>query len=154
MEKGENIAIKLGEFWPYKAVFLADQISRFTLSVAREAENLNLSQWRVLAAIAEKPGITAARVTRVTPMDKTIVSRAVQSLIRLKLIRKLPDENDKRRICLNTTQKGHEVYIDIASKLSSTLTPDKEQDEKAQQLLSLLDDFIKRLDDIKPSREE
>ena len=154
METDKTNPIKLVEFWPYKAVFLADQVSRFTLSVARDTENLNLSQWRVLAAIAEKPGITAANVTRMTPMDKTLVSRAVQSLITLKLIRKLPDKDDKRRISLHTTQKGYNVYKDIASKLSATLTPGKGQDEKTKQLLGLLDEFITRLDDIKPSREE
>ena len=150
MKQSNDPQIKLAEFWPYKAVFLAEQISKFTRSVARETENLNLSQWRVLAAIAEKPGITAANVTRMTPMDKTLVSRAVQSLIALKFIKKLPDEDDKRRISLHTTRKGHDVYLEISSKLSAKLTPRGGQDEKAQQLLALLDEFITRLDDINP----
>jgi DNA-binding MarR family transcriptional regulator len=145
MEKNHTHGIKLSEFWPYKAVFLAHQISKLTLSVARETANLNLTQWRVLAAIAEKPAITAVHVTRVTPMDKTLVSRAVQSLITLKLIHKLPDENDKRRLCLHTTEHGYEVYLAIAAKLTQALTPAKEQDEKAEQLLELLDEFIVRL---------
>ena len=154
MENDHKNAIKMLEFWPYKAVFLADQISKFTLSLARETANLNLTQWRVLAAIAEKPSITAAHVTRITPMDKTLVSRAVQSLISSKLIRKLPDEDDKRRICLHTTRKGYDVYSGIASKLTAALTPGKELDVSAEELLRLLDEFIARLDDIKPSREE
>lgn len=150
MKKNHTRAIKLLEFWPYKAVFLADQISKFTLSVARETANLNLTQWRVLAAIAEKPAITAAHVTRLTPMDKTLVSRAVKSLIKLKLIRKLPDENDKRRICLHATQKGYDLYSSIAIKLTEALTPNTEHDEKAQELLGLLDEFIMRLDNVIP----
>jgi len=89
---------------------LADQISRVTLNFARETANLNLSQWRVLAAIAEKPDITAAHVTRITPMDKTIVSRAVQSLITLELIKKSPDAYDKRRMTLRATKKGPRTF--------------------------------------------
>ena len=142
MENDIKAPFTLAEFWPYKAVFLADQISKFTRRVASETANLNLSQWRVLAAIAEQPGRTAAHVTRVTPMDKTIVSRAVQSLITLELIKTSPDNNDKRRISLHATQKGDDIYKDIASKLSVALTPNIKQDENAQQLLGLLNDFL------------
>ena len=150
MKSKTNTAITLADFWPYKAVFLADQIGKFTRNIARETADLNLSQWRVLAAIAEKSGTTAADVTAVTPMDKTIVSRAVQSLIILELIEKSRDAHDKRRMTLIATQKGGEVYKDIAQKLSSALTPDLKQDAKAQQLLELLNDFIAKMDDIAP----
>ena len=150
MKTGSNHSIKLAQFWPYKAVFLADQISKFTLNVARETANLNLSQWRVLAAIAETPDRTAAYVTRVTPMDKTIVSRAVQSLITLGLIKKTPDAHDKRRMTLTATKTGMAVYTEIASPLSAALTPDIDQDAKAAQLLDLLNGFITRMDDIAP----
>ena len=150
--KNENKhPMKLAEFWPYKAVFLADQISKFTRSLARETANLNLSQWRVLAAIAETSGTSAADVTAVTPMDKTIVSRAVQSLITLELIETSPDSHDKRRISLHATQKGYDLYNKIVDKLRAALTPNVSQDADAELLLNLLNDFIKRMDHITPS---
>lgn len=150
MKNENNQAITLAEFWPYKTVFLADQIGKFTRSVARETANLNLSQWRVLAAVAEKSGTSAADVTHVTPMDKTIVSRAVQSLITLGLIEKSPDAHDKRRMNLHATHKGTKVYKDIAAQLNTALTPNLNQDKDAKQFLNLLNDFIARMDDITP----
>ena len=150
MKTKTSPAITLADFWPYKAVFLADQIGKFTRNIARETADLNLSQWRVLAAIAEKSGTTAADVTAVTPMDKTIVSRAVQSLIILELIEKSRDNHDKRRMTLIATQKGNELYKDIADQLKAVLTPDLKQDEKAQQLLELLNDLIVRMNDFTP----
>lgn len=139
--------IQLGKFWPYKAVFLADRISRHTLSILRETTKLNLSQWRVLAAVAEQPGRTATDVTNITPMDKTLVSRAVQLLIQSQLIEKIPDKDDKRRMTLRSTEKGYAVYQEIAEKLRSSLTPKSEETEDSQELLRLLDLFIERLPD-------
>jgi len=54
MDEKSTAHIELENFWPYQVVVLADQISRHTLSVVREQSGLNLSQWRVLAAVALK----------------------------------------------------------------------------------------------------
>ena len=86
MDQSPTTRIKLDNFWAYQVVVLADQVSRYTLDIVRTEADLNQSQWRVLAAIADKPGRSSAEVTSVTPMDKTIVSRAVASLIRNGLI--------------------------------------------------------------------
>jgi len=121
MSKKTTPHIILDDFWPYQTVVLADQISRYTLSIVRAEANLNLSQWRVLAAVAEEPGRTAAQVTAITPMDKTIVSRAVNSLIALGLIKKISDISDKRRSSLSTTAAGQDVYVKVARHLNTAL---------------------------------
>ena len=114
--------IHLDEFWAYQVVVLADQVSRHTLGVVRSEANLNQSQWRVLAAVADKPGRSSAEVTAVTPMDKTLVSRAVASLIKSGLIKRTPSLEDKRMSALEMTELGAQRYALIAEKLSSTLT--------------------------------
>ncbi len=121
MIKPHTPLITLDDFWPYQAVVLADQISRYTLSVVRAEADLNLSQWRVLAAVAEAPGRTAAQVTAITPMDKTIVSRAVNSLIDIGFITKISDITDKRRSSLSTTPSGEAVYTKVAKHLNASL---------------------------------
>ena len=118
-----NAHITLEDFWPYQAVVLADQISRYTLSVVRTEAELNLSQWRVLAAIAEEPGRTAAQVTAITPMDKTIVSRAVSSLLALGLVTKISDSSDKRRSSLSVTANGKTIYENVACLLYTSPSP-------------------------------
>jgi len=113
--------IELDNFWAYQVVVLADQISRYTLDVVRSEADLNQSQWRVLAAVADKPGRSAAEVTAVTPMDKTIVSRAVASLIKDGLIKRTPNQDDKRTGALEMTKNGAARYARISEKLAETL---------------------------------
>jgi len=121
MDSSTTSPIRLEEFWAYQVVVLADQISRHTLEVVRSEANLNQSQWRVLAAVADRPGRSSAEVTAVTPMDKTIVSRAVASLIKSGLIKRTPSQEDKRISALEMTPLGVERYALIADKLAQTL---------------------------------
>ena len=74
---------------------LADKIARRTTKIVKE-HGLNLSQWRVLAAIADVPGRTSAEVVGITPMDKGIVSRATRALLDMGLIRRLASQSDGR----------------------------------------------------------
>lgn len=140
--------IELETFWPYRAVVLADQISRYTLGVAREEAGLNLSQWRVLAAVAEKPGRTSAEVAAITPMDKTIVSRAVSSLIENSLIQKTTDASDKRRLSLSPTKTGRDIYKSVATRLNKAIVDEFGDDVSAAsftQTLSRFSEFMETL---------
>lgn len=121
MDKNAAPPIRLDNFWAYQVVVLADQVSRYTLDVVRTEANLNQSQWRVIAAIADKPGCSAAEVTAITPMDKTIVSRAVASLLKLGMIKRTPSQEDKRIAALEMTALGAQRYHLINAKLAETL---------------------------------
>ena len=121
MSKKDLSHIELETFWPYHVIVLADQISRHTHHAAKTKAGLNLSQWRVLAAVVDKPGRTAAEVAKITPMDKTIVSRAVSSLIELGVIQKASRAEDKRRHALTATASGLEIYEKIATYLNQTM---------------------------------
>lgn len=140
--------IALDDFWPYQVVKLADQISRHTLSVVRTETDLNLSQWRVLAAIAEKPGRTAAEVTAITPMDKTIVSRAVSSLIEAGLVKKIADSLDKRRSSLSATPSGLAIYTKIAHILNDTMVSSLDSPLSPEGFTEMLKAFSLKMRDI------
>ena len=114
--------LELNSFWAYQVIVLAGKIGRHTLSIAREYGGLNLSQWRVIAAIGESPGRTAAEVVDITPMDKGIVSRAVAALIDDCLVEKKLDETDKRRSSLQLTPTGEETYQTISTILLTALS--------------------------------
>jgi len=109
--------IKLDEYWPYQVVVLADLIAKNTSTVLKANGDLNLSQWRGLAAVAEKEGRSAAEVVAVTPMDKGIVSRATASLVEDGLIKKENDKDDKRRSLLFMTKSGKQTYSMILKDL-------------------------------------
>ena len=69
----------------------------------------------------------------ITPMDKTIVSRTVSSLIETRLIKKSPHQSDRRRQSLELTKDGYEIYEKIAvhlnDKMVSTLLSEDEEQE-------------------------
>lgn len=113
--------IRLDDFWPYQVAYLADQIMRHTLSIVKAESQLNTSQWRVLAAVIDKPHCSAADVTAITPMDKTIVSRAVKSLIEDGIIEKHISKQDKRISQLTATAEGVDIYTRIASRLKTSV---------------------------------
>ncbi len=150
MKTNETPLIELDNFWPYQAVALADQISRYTLSVVKSEAGLNLSQWRVLAAVAEKPGRTAKHVTEITPMDKTIVSRALSSLIRSGLIKKSPDPSDKRRLYLYTTPAGDAVYKSVAYALNHSFIDSFAEGPSSDNLNILLKAFREKMTTLPP----
>lgn len=153
MDKDSSSNIKLDSFWPYHAVVLADLVTRHTHSVVKTEANLNISQWRVLAAVADKPGRTAADVTNITPMDKTIVSRAVSSLIDAGLIKKTRTKTDKRRLSLEMTPKGKKKYEKIAARLNETLITTLIDKSEDAQFIKIIQNFSLKMKKISPKRE-
>lgn len=141
MSKKAAAHIELDKFWPYHVIVLADQISRHTHSVAKTEAGLNLSQWRVLAAVADKPGRTAAEVAMVTPMDKTIVSRAVSSLIDMGVIKKSVTEDDKRRFSLSVTPQGTDIYVKIVKRLNKTIDESLSKKSEQKKFISDMKNF-------------
>ena len=121
MTMTKDTTIELKDFWPYQVVVLADQVSRHTNNILKTHGSLNLSQWRVLAAIGEKEGRSAAEVVAMTPMDKGIVSRATASLVEDGFIRKKNDPDDRRRSELFLTAKGRKHYQTISQALTKAL---------------------------------
>jgi DNA-binding MarR family transcriptional regulator len=103
-------AIRLDEYWPYQVTVLADLIARRTATIVKREAGLNLSQWRVLAAIAERPGRTAADVVAMTPMDKGIVSRATKALLTGGFLVRRASQADGRVSHLFLTGKGEALY--------------------------------------------
>jgi len=138
--------LKLDGYWPYQIVVLADLISRRTAAIVRDEAELNLSQWRVLAAIAEAPGRTANEVVQVTPMDKGIVSRATKALLEGRLVRRKASQEDGRVSHLYLTVSGQSLYAKLLPKVEAIadeahrlLSPEKEEK------------FIETLQDLKAS---
>lgn len=104
--------LPLVQYWPYLVTVLADRIARRTGRLVKE-RGLNLSQWRVLAAIAEVPGRTSAEVVTITPMDKGIVSRATKGLLEMGFVRREASQSDGRLSHLHLTDAGATVYDEL-----------------------------------------
>lgn len=114
MRVNEDDVIELENFLPYQIILLADRVSRRSAAIVKRSRDMNLSQWRVLAAVAEAPGRTANEVVAVTPMDKGLVSRAVKSLIERRLVERRASDSDGRVAHLYLTRRGERTYREIA----------------------------------------
>ncbi|MEO1041749.1 MAG: MarR family winged helix-turn-helix transcriptional regulator [Pseudomonadota bacterium] len=117
-EQAPNFALDTA--WSYKVTVLADLVARRVAAVVQATSGLNLSQWRVLAAVADKPGRTSTEVVEITPMDKPIVSRAVQVLVDRGCLRREASQEDGRRSYLRLTTKGESTYAAIVAALAET----------------------------------
>lgn len=144
MDSETKDILRLDTAWTYKVSVLADLIARRITHVVQTQAGLNLSQWRVLAAIADKPGRTSADVVTLTPMDKGIVSRAARTLIEKNLIRREASQRDGRISHLYMTEAGEASYDQIlrALKDSGADGLDALPRFESEQLLSNLDHAI------------
>ncbi len=111
--------LSLDESWAYKVAVVADLIARRVSAVVSDGAGLNLSQWRVLAAIGDADGRTASQVVEITPMDKGIVSRAVAALVERGLLRREASEQDGRVSHLWMTEDGQATYTTLLSALNA-----------------------------------
>lgn len=113
--------LQLDTYWPYQIIVLADRLSRRTGTIVKQ-HGLNLSQWRVLAAIAEAPGRTSVEVVSITPMDKGIVSRATKGLLEQGLIYRTASQSDGRVSHLHLTEAGVDLYGVLFPQVEAILT--------------------------------
>ena len=148
MKKPNPPLIDLGAYWPYQVVVLADIISRHTRELLKQHSDLNLSQWRVLAAIGEQPGRTSRDVVAITPMDKGIVSRAVATLIKSGLVEKINDPQDRRRSTLKLTAPGYRQYQTIAKALDRALRNIPAETAGGHDFSTVLKDYTRRMSDL------
>jgi DNA-binding MarR family transcriptional regulator len=136
--------IQLDSYWPYQITVLADRVSRRTSRIVKAQAGLNLSQWRVLAAIAETPGRTSAEVVTVTPMDKGLVSRATKTLLEMGLLLREASQDDGRVSYLYLTERGYALYQTLIPDVSGVLEraaatlSDNQQTDLSKQLGQLL----------------
>lgn len=147
--------IQLQAFWPYKVSVLAREIRKNTILVLKQHhENLvdapqnltplNLSQWRVLAALGDQDGRSAAEVVAMTPMDKGIVSRACASLVQDGYVQKQANRADKRVSALYLTSTGRDAYHAIAKALQDSFN-DLSPTIPTPQFLQQVDQYLDAL---------
>lgn len=142
--------LELDHYWPYQITVLADRIARRTSRIVKHY-GLNLSQWRVMAAIAEEPGRTSVDVVTITPMDKGIVSRATKALLNMGLVRREASQIDGRISHLFLTATGVDLYRKlipeveaIVLKADTGLSPNKQR-----QLSDHLGDLMEVIPDLR-----
>jgi DNA-binding MarR family transcriptional regulator len=138
--------IRLERFLPYRLAVLSHRLSEALAAIYETGHGLSTPQWRVMAAVADRPGRTAQDVVRMTPMEKATVSRAVSALIARGFLKREADARDGRASRLVLTAAGEAAYAEIAPRIlaaEAELTAALPAETKAQ-LLALLDALDER----------
>lgn len=103
----------LERFLPYRLSVLSNLVSGRLADHYSRRFALGIPEWRVLAVLAQEPGLSAAEVAARTAMDKVAVSRAVAALHRSGRLLRGADARDRRRSRLRLSAAGTAVYREV-----------------------------------------
>lgn len=106
--------IELEQFLPYRLSVLTNVVSGAIATTYQRRFGLGIPEWRVIAVLASRPGLSAAEVATCTRMDAVAVSRAVTRLSRTGRLRRSVSPEDRRRSVLRLSPAGQSVYRRIA----------------------------------------
>lgn len=104
----------LEDFLPYRLSILSNRVSRAIAARYAKTFNLTIPEWRIIAVLGRRPGLTAKEIAEATEMDKVAVSRAVAKLTQSKRVVARADREDARRQILALTAQGESVHARIA----------------------------------------
>lgn len=104
----------LEDFLPYRLSILSNRVSRAIAARYAKAFELSIPEWRIIAVLGRRPGLTAKEIAEATEMDKVAVSRAVAKLVESKRVAARADRDDARRQILSLTAQGESVHARIA----------------------------------------
>lgn len=126
--------LDLERYAPALLTFIANKLSSGSSQLYRDCFNIGIVEWRVLSMLAVESDIPAQRICQVIGLDKSAVSKSVQSLQTVGYIQSEADKKDARKQCLSLTAKGqflHDEIFEVAKererRLLETLTPEERE---------------------------
>ncbi len=130
----------------FKLLLLVNLTARPFARQYERRYQISLPEWRVMFALAARPGVSAARIGEQLGLDKMAVSRAVRALERRGRLQRRPDATDQRRAELRLSDEGLALFNHMApagEAREDALLEALSQQERAT-LGQLLDKLIAR----------
>ena len=109
----DSPALSLDGFLPYRLSVLSNAVSSRIAKIYEEEFELSVWQWRIIAVLGEREGLTSTEVAQRTLMDKPTVSRAAASLIERGILERQIDRDDRRRAPMRLTDEGQAIYAAV-----------------------------------------
>ena len=110
MPSSAGARLRLQDYLPYRLSVAANAVSRLVARAYERRFGLKSAQWRLLAVLADEGALTQQALCGRTIMDKVTVMRAAQSLLRRRLVKRLPNDADRRSHRLMLTAAGRRLY--------------------------------------------
>lgn len=105
--------LTLERFVPYRLSVLSNRVSSAIAESYRDKFALSITEWRIMAVLGEYSGISGEEVSQKTQIEKSMLSRAIQKLLKRHFIERETDPNDRRRQVLNLSKQGLQIYGQI-----------------------------------------
>ncbi len=132
-EKTRDI-LDLNAFLPYRLSILSNMVSEAISRIYAERFGLSIPGWRVVAILAQHPGLSAGEAAVRTAMDKVAVSRAVAQLLEAGYLERQFADEDRRRSMLTLSAKGWGVYdqvVPLARRMEAALVESLSAQDRA-----------------------
>ena len=104
----------LDRFLPYRLSVASNVVSTRISNAYRKRFGLKITEWRLIAILAEMPALTPAMLGERTRMDKIAVIRAATALVERGLVSAHVNPADGRSHFLSLTEDGRALYTEIA----------------------------------------
>ncbi len=114
MADGRNTVPRVDQDLVARLLRLVNLIAKPYFSEHAARHHLPINDWRVLVALAARPGVAASDICEQTGMHPMNVSRSVARLERLGRVTRYTDARDRRRSLLRLTPGGRAVFRRIA----------------------------------------
>jgi len=142
--------LSLQEFLPYRLNNAAERISVALSRIYISEFDVNIAEWRVLAAMHERRVVLAKDIVIFTHMDKVRVSRAIKHLEEKGFVQRQTSASDSRASELTLTKKGRQIYKEIVPRAlewqQELLEPLSEIDK--QELMRILNRLENRVEEM------
>ena len=109
----DRSALSLDGFLPYRLSVLSNAVSSKIANIYQREFDLSDWQWRNIAVLGEREGLTSTEVAQRTLMDKPTVSRAAATLIERGILERHIDRDDRRRAPMRLTDEGRAIYAAV-----------------------------------------
>ena len=94
------------------------EVSAELASEYQERYGLDIPEWRVLATLGFRgDACTAQYIAHCTRTHKSTISRAVAHLLKLQIVERVENEDDRREFALQLTRKGVALYEELIPRL-------------------------------------
>ena len=121
----DMVADPTGEFpadvpeYFFYLMFMANRHRDLAFDAALAPIGLTLNQWRSLSVIRRRPSCTMKDLARYTTIDRTTLTRSVDTLVEQGTVVRSTPAGDRRKVELNLTDQGVAAYRGAVAILTS-----------------------------------
>ncbi|WP_323766663.1 MarR family winged helix-turn-helix transcriptional regulator [Antarctobacter sp.] len=105
-----HTVVPLNNFLTYRLAKAQAKLNAQASRILRDHAGITITQWRIIAVLGDTGRCTSAQLSRLTAMDKGLISRNVKTLAADGMITITRDASDNRALHLDLTDRGRATF--------------------------------------------